>query len=207
MARCYPALCLGVASPVKIRDTTVASGSHDGCIAQLSVWCLRRLRTASPRGSVFGVFLAGSVCSTKAETCSFGHVRDHPLRSCGSRTTSRTAARTPTCSLLINGSTHESVWYERCQRRTNLAARIGAAMRGPDRRERTICMLERCKRSTQLHVVHLTATSARCSLAWNRWDGDSELRAQVRYLLKRAEYYVNGGYLELLETARNRSRR
>jgi len=33
-----------------------------------------------------------------------------------------------------------------------------------------------------------------------KWNSDSELRARVRHLIKRAEYYVNGGYRDLTRT-------
>jgi hypothetical protein len=35
------------------------------------------------------------------------------------------------------------------------------------------------------------------------WSSDSDVRAQVRHVLKRARHYIDGGYLELLNT-RNR---
>ena len=40
-----------------------------------------------------------------------------------------------------------------------------------------------------------------------RWCAESELRAQVRYLIKRAQYLRDGGYLELLEETPANGRR
>jgi hypothetical protein len=40
-----------------------------------------------------------------------------------------------------------------------------------------------------------------------KWNSDSELRARVRHFVKRARYYVNGGYLDLTCTLNPRQRR
>jgi len=40
-----------------------------------------------------------------------------------------------------------------------------------------------------------------------RWHEDGELRAQVRYLLRRAEGYMHGGYLELVGSRRTKDKR
>jgi hypothetical protein len=79
-------------------------------------------------------------------------------------------------------------------------------------------------RPSRMHVVHVRALQvfdgtvsgasqrdiaevlfgaeaiARC------WSSDSELRAQVRHLVKRAKYYVNGGYLELIKQSDRQGR-
>jgi hypothetical protein len=43
--------------------------------------------------------------------------------------------------------------------------------------------------------------------AQERWSAESELRAQVRYLIKRAQFLRDGGYRELLDEARANRRR
>jgi hypothetical protein len=42
--------------------------------------------------------------------------------------------------------------------------------------------------------------------AWQRWATNSELRAQIRYFLRRGHSLVNGGYLGLLTKIRSRQR-
>jgi hypothetical protein len=79
----------------------------------------------------------------------------------------------------------------------------------------------RCSRSDLFHMRALQAFDATAGGASHReigdvlfgsdvaceWSSDSDVRAQVRYLIRRAKHYVNRGYLVLLGASDARGRR
>ena len=88
-------------------------------------------------------------------------------------------------------------------------------------RHRVSTAVVRCSRTDLFHMRALQAFDARAAGVSHReiakvmfgsnvacvWSSDSDVRAQVRYLLKRAKHYVNRGYLTLLRTSGARGRR